>query len=375
MPVPLQAVMLAFGPSFAIWATRMLLSLTNQPYMKNTNHTHKLKSTGALLALAITTLSASAQNVPNPASGDVFLGFRSPSTSVSYLVDIGQASQFINATPGTSFTLGTIGDIGSDLTANFGSWSSSSTVYWGIFGANSSAAPSLYVSKARTSPGTQSAPWNGLASSDATATKSQIYSVIYGPYGYQGAAATANSSVGALQTNFTGSGSYNYQVTRSGTDFGSLSQWSSIETNFSAGASSTVLDFYWIRSSTQSVFFIGTFTISSYGVVTFTAVPGSYSTTNDGRSDAEKVAAGVSIYTANDFPVIQSVQNTLSGISVQFQTAASRTYNVQYSTDLVTWTTVGTYTSGSTGALHTFLDTDAGRRSSPKAFYRLKISQ
>ena len=343
--------------------------------MKNTNYTHKLKSSGALLALAITTLSASAQTVPNPASGDVFLGFRSPSTSVAYLVDIGQASQFINATPGTSFTLGSIGDIGSDLTANFGSWSTSSSVYWGVFGANSSASPSLYVSKARTSPGTQSAPWDSLISSEATATKSQIYSVIYGTYGYQGAAATANSSAGTLQTNFSGSGSYNYQVTRSGPDFGSLSKWSSIETNFAGGASSTVLDFYWIRSSTQSVFFIGTFTISSSGVVTFTAVPGSYSTTNDGRTDAEKIAAGVSIYTANDFPVINSVQNTPSGISVQFQTAASRTYSIQYSTDLVTWITVGTYTSGSSGSLYNFLDTNTGRRSGPKAFYRLNISQ
>jgi len=359
--------------------------------MKNTNYTDRIKSSGALLALVLTTLSASAQLVPTPGSSDVFLGFRSSSAldpSVAYLVDIGPASQFINATPGTTIIIGnvgntdgtgTIGDIGADLSSNFTSWSSSSSVHWGVFGANSSAAPSLYISKARTSTGTQSTPWPALTTSAASSVKSNIYSVLYGTYGYNGATTTANNSAGTLQANFSGVGSYNYQVTRSGTNFGSDSHWSSIETNFGSGVAAAVLDFYWIQSSTTSVFFLGTFTISNTGIVTFTAVPGTYSTTHDGHTDAEKIAAGVSIYTANDFPVIQSVQHTThSGspaISVQFQTAASRNYAIQYSTDLVNWTTVSTFTSGSPGTLYQFLDTDAGRNSSPKAFYRLNISQ
>src|ERR1700730_5022180 len=53
--------------------------------------------------------------------GDLFLGFRSTDGTQDYLVDIGQAAQFVNAAPGATITISLASSI--DLSNVFGaSW-------------------------------------------------------------------------------------------------------------------------------------------------------------------------------------------------------------------------------------------------------------
>jgi hypothetical protein len=229
-----------------------------------------------LAGSAFATATLSAATVVNPSSGDVILGFRASGgqgSSTSYLVDLGQASPFVNATPGTTITLGSIGDTGADLLATYGSgWSNRSDLFWGVFGRTTSASPTLYASEQRTDINSQSTSLPALDQTARSSTSSAISSVLTGTNGFRGSTATVNSTVATLQNNFSGAASYNYQVATAGTtDFGSLSQWGSIEGTFGNGASGTALDLYRINSTGTQ--YLGDFTINSSGALSFTAVP------------------------------------------------------------------------------------------------------
>ncbi|MFZ4764996.1 MAG: PEP-CTERM sorting domain-containing protein [Roseimicrobium sp.] len=221
---------------------------------------------------------ATAATVAAPVSNDIFLGFRASGGQgfgTSYIVNLGQASQFTGAS--SSFILSTIGDIGADLAAQYsgggsGNWYSRGDLFWGIFGTSTSTNPAVYASREQNPVGTSATPWPNLALVNRNATKSEILSVASGIGGYQGSDQTANSAVATFQTDSTNASSYNKQVTSGGTDFGSLSQWSSIEGIFGTGTSGTALDFFRINSSGTTA--VGTFTINNSGQVTFTsAVP------------------------------------------------------------------------------------------------------
>ena len=217
-----------------------------------------------------------AATVANPSANDIFLGFRASGgtgASTSYLVNLGQYSQFSGATPGSTISLSGIGDIGADLAATFGAnWSTRQDLFWGVFGVGSSASATVYASREEPAPGAASAPWPLLNSTTRSSTYSQINSVINSIGGYRGSESTTNSTVAALQTNSGQASSYNYQVATAGTtDFGPVSQWSSIEGDFGSGVAGTRLDLFRINSSTVST--PGSFSISSSGGLSFTAVP------------------------------------------------------------------------------------------------------
>ncbi|MFZ4774973.1 MAG: PEP-CTERM sorting domain-containing protein [Terrimicrobiaceae bacterium] len=226
----------------------------------------------AIVSLVLGAPPAKAVLVDDWVSGDLIIGFRASDSlgqgfSSSYLVNIGQAIQYTSAT--SSFNL-SIGDIGADLAATYGSsWFSRTDLTWSVVGTTTGAAPSLYASRARAAVGTQSTPWPGESSAAVrTGTKNQITSVTTA---FNGLDATANSTKGAIQTNISGAASYNWQVTaNSGTDFGSQSQWTNIEGAFGA-SSSKALDLYKIASATPE--FRGVFSIDSGGQVAFNAVP------------------------------------------------------------------------------------------------------
>jgi len=243
--------------------------------MKSRKHQLLRATLSALASGTLGTTTLSAATVANPASGDIFLGFRASSgqgSSVSYLVDLGQASQFINASPGSTISLGSIGNTGADLLSTYGSgWSTRSDLYWGTFGVTSSASPTLYASAPRTDVNTQSTPLPALDLTARSSTSSAITSVLSGINGYRGSTATTNSAVATLQNNFSGAASYNYEVATTGTtDFGSLSQWGSIEGSFGNGTSGTALDLYRI-SGASGTQYLGDFTIDSGGTLSFTA--------------------------------------------------------------------------------------------------------
>lgn len=233
-----------------------------------------------LLALAggiVGTAVSTAATVAAPVSGDIFLAFRASGGtggSTSYLVNLGPSTQFTAATPDSTITLGSIGNIGADLVATYGAgWNTRADLFWGIFGATDATNPTLYASQERTDAGTPTTAWPQLTQQARTSVKTEIFSVTTGINGYLGSDATANSTVATLQANSGNSSSYSFQVTNGGTDFGSQSQWSSIEGNFGDGTANTTLDLYRLRNASPTVSLLGSFNLDNSGSLSFTAVP------------------------------------------------------------------------------------------------------
>lgn len=235
--------------------------------MKFSSNIHHLGP--AVLAVVLATASAQAAVVAIPQDNDIFLGFRASGNlgaSTSLIVNLGQYSQFRDLTPGASLSLSSIGNIGADLVANFGAnWDTRSDLYWGVFGVANTVNPTVFASRDSSSPG-----WDALDQVSRGTTASNIVSVLQGVNGYQGRQSTVNSAVAVLQPNSGNSSSYNKQVATSGTnDFGSLSQWSGIESDFGGGAAGASLDLY--RFGSLGVTNAGEFSINNTGNITFTA--------------------------------------------------------------------------------------------------------
>ena len=238
-------------------------------------HTRLLQSTILAVGVAILSPLAAAAPVPDPVAGDLYVGFRVSGGiggSTSYIVKLGLDTSF-PTTPGTSFTL-SLGNLGLDLTQTFGpDWDTREDLFWGIFGERPNGGnPIVYGSRERLNPDEPSVAWPALDLNGRNNIDSQINSVLSGIGGYRGSEATANSLVGTFQTNSGQASSYFFQVATPGTtDFGSLSQWGSIEGSFGDGADGTVLDLYRIAGSgvTQR----GSFSIDDQGLITYAVVP------------------------------------------------------------------------------------------------------
>lgn len=341
--------------------------------------------TALVLALFGTAAVASADLVPNPAAGDIFLAFRATDGQggeTSYLIDLGQDTTFRNAAAGSVLTLTSIGDVGADLIATYGSdWATRPGVQWAVFGTRSSTSSSVYASRERNPVSSPSVAWPALALDSRNSTSSQISSVVEGIGGYRGRTATANSTVGTLQPNGTGASNYAFQVGTAGTsDFGTLSQWGTIEGTFANGVGGTALDLYRISGSTTTpVQNLGTFTISSAGVVKFTAAsaaPSNVDSDGDGWTDADEAIAGTNPNNSSDFFHVQQVLKGSSGTVVRFLTAANRTYQIEYSETLESssWQVIATQVASS-AAVFDYTDTDATRTGKARGFYRVHVSQ
>jgi hypothetical protein len=240
-------------------------------FMKSFKHSLFKTTFSALAGSLLAVASSSAATVAAPSSGDLFLAFRSTGSSSSYLVNLGQASQFSGLAPGTSVTVNS-GNLAADLVATYGSWSTSTGVLWSIVGATDSVNPTLYATKERTDPTVATTPYAALDQSDRAATKTEIFSVVYN--GYAVGPSTANNLLGTIQANASQPYSYNFQVTNKATDFGDRSQWANVEGNFGPdGAAASVLDLYRFRSASPTSELLGSFSISQDGVLTFTSIP------------------------------------------------------------------------------------------------------
>ncbi|MFZ4593010.1 MAG: beta strand repeat-containing protein [Verrucomicrobiaceae bacterium] len=237
--------------------------------------TQLLPFAAALALLAGLAPSVQAATVTAPAAGDIFLGFRASGgtgAGSSYIVNIGNDSTFRNATPSSTISLGSIG---TDLAATYGAtWYERTDLFWGSFGSRNTASPGLYASRAQSPVGTPAAAYPALSLGARSATNVQIVSVLFD---YASLTAGANAA-GGVQTNTPTSGSYSYQVATTGvTDFGSQSQWTSIEDAFSpAGGAGTALDLFRIFGNSVDgdvVERLGTITIDNSGAISFTAAP------------------------------------------------------------------------------------------------------
>lgn len=337
-----------------------------------------LRSLSLIAAVFVT--AARGDTVPNPAAGDVFVGFRASDgqgAATSYLVKLGNDTTFRNAAQGSAFDVAGLGNTGADLTTAYGAnWHTRSDLYWGIFSVRSGVSSTVYGSRARTELNTSAQAWPALTATGRNGTAGAITSVLEEVGGYKNSTATANSPAGTFQTNFSGAASYNFQVATPGTtDFSSLSQWASIEASFAGGAANAVLDLFRIGTA---VTHIGSFSINTGGTIRFTAVPlpvGGDSD-GDGFTDAEEALTGTNPNSGRDF-FRASVSVTAAGQRVQTAVAAAnRSYVIEYSETLVpgNWISIGTHNSGAGAAPVDFIDSDPVRRARSKGFYRVRVS-
>lgn len=249
----------------------------------------KIKNiTAGALAVALcgfAALSAQAQTKTTYTEGDLFVGFRATSgtgASSNYLLKIGQASQFRDAAPSSSFDL-SLGATGADLASLYGaSWFTRADVLWSVSGGNTSSSTVNGGDPGRTlyySNGAGGAAWNAQGFAGQAGPNGDLQSqwlrYIQTPIGGD-QFSTANSQFGLVQSD-GGNNSYgSFQVkgnqTAAYSAFGGGG-----ENDFGFGVAGAGLDLFRLPvqgdSQTRPGTLLGTFTINDLGVITFTAVP------------------------------------------------------------------------------------------------------
>ncbi|MDB6078858.1 MAG: hypothetical protein JWO82_2605 [Akkermansiaceae bacterium] len=229
-----------------------------------------------ILALVATTLATAAPAgaaLVTFSQGDLLMGFHATSgtgAGQTYVVDLGSAASFRDATGNLTLNLG---NIGADLTSLYGAnWSSRTDLSWGIAGSpsnvdsiNGDAAATIYASKAgdATTP-----PWQITSSNGRTSTSTRLQGVATA---FSNGQATINSTVASIQGD-TDPNSWRSYMASGGTsgntpgnlDFGAFSN---IE-----GTPAESLALFRI-SGAQAGAYEGSFSISSGGIVSFTPVP------------------------------------------------------------------------------------------------------
>jgi len=237
-----------------------------------------LLAAGAGLALCQT---ASAQFAYN--QNDILLGFRSPTLSYDYVVDLGPASQFYSAAPGTTFSINNYS--GSSLTSIFGGLDGLSFAIFGdvrSFGNTNGAFNTLWISSARSDINVQTSPLIQNSTASQGAVGGQIDSIANGAvtYGAQiGIDSVTNSPFAVTVSdgfNAIGIGtSYTIGVGSAG-NFANTFQSSAENTipgGFASGSSPLRSDFYELNPGSGSGTYLGYFELAQDGDLTFTAVP------------------------------------------------------------------------------------------------------
>jgi len=246
-----------------------------------------IKNTAALI-LAVAGFSASAQAAtvtPAPAVGDLLLGFRvassgsDPGLTINLEVDLGSASLFYNATPGSTFTL--TGLTLADLVGVYGSsWNTRTDLSWGVVGttyANSdshSSEDTLWLTKARSNPAVKTTAYNRLSDFSQQGPAGKIATMFQaGSAGtFFGATATSNSAR-AAQIDATAVGSWTIQENPGSSTFGfNTGGLLDNTTNISSG-SFAISDLYELQPGSGAGTYLGSFSLSNSGVLSFTAAP------------------------------------------------------------------------------------------------------
>ncbi len=254
--------------------------------------------TVALLALAGAALvppSAKAATVTTVyTQGDLLLGFHQSGTTNDLLVDIGPASNYINATSAFTISFGVIPgtstsvtNLSADLAAVFGSsWASNTQtnlVQWGIAGDTDHFTDgatfglpknTLFLTQAEATPGVQSTPLQRFKTGTAGTLDGTLNSLATGSFGFSNSTSTVNSTVATIQpiaqsnswvsfnpgSNAFGTG-YNIEQLPAGTNI---------------GPTNSVLDLYQLQPNTVNGgngTYLGNFTLDSGGKLTFTPTP------------------------------------------------------------------------------------------------------
>jgi len=212
-------------------------------------------------------------------SRDLLLGFRNSSSANDFIVDIGPASTYYGAAPGT-FTIG--GFTGAQLTSVFGSMNSLSfSVFGDVRSSGDTSYPlnTLWVSNPRLDPNTQSNPWNRQSQFSQGNTASKIDGIGNGAITYSGTIpADANNTLTTVNLPKTwnaGGVSYSIGIGASG-NFANAFQGSVENTtalDFATSGGLVRSDLYELKPGTGQGTYLGYFELSNSGTMTFTVVP------------------------------------------------------------------------------------------------------
>jgi len=304
-----------------------------------------------LLVLASALPSARAATVPT-ALNDLILGFRATGgqgSSSNLEVNLGSISQYYSATATITVTQLSA----TDLATVYGStWASrlGTDLFWGVIGTtgrtsggpNGQPSRTLWASAVQTSSG-GSSPWPRNAGSAQSSASALIEALYTGsPGSLDVATATANSASTAV-INASTIGSWTSQAGTSGAAFGIFNP-ATLFDKPGAGSNYFKTDLYEMRSSTTggNGTLLGTFTLSSSGVLTFSA---------------SAIAPAITTQ-----PVTQTVT---AGSSATFSVVASGSPTPSYQ-----WATGGTNISGATNATYSI----ASSQSSDAGSYSVTVT-
>lgn len=235
----------------------------------------------ALACIAFTSAANAATTSYTP--GDLFLNFRGGGAASSLLVNLGPNTAY--KTPGPAFL---VGNLGADLTNAFGSaWTNdnSATLRWGVSGTSSHLTSAveptlnlgdpgrtLYLTKPTTPFASPTTAWNRFL--ETSGGQSTVPGRINNYAGAFNNKTTSTSYDNALIQANNVTNSYNGLI---GTGTNSFAAYNTIEGTFGSGAVGTALDLFRMVPDTANNGnpgdYLGRFTITSGGEVTFTPVP------------------------------------------------------------------------------------------------------
>jgi hypothetical protein len=255
---------------------------------------HSLKSltlagtTGLLLLFA-----NSAQSAVTAVRGDLILGFRAAGgqgASLNLEVNLGAASLYYGAAPGTSFPVTGLNP--ADLVSTYGAgWASRADLSWGIAGTTGISAVSgvpartIWASRGETTPGTPSTAWIRGTTAAQQNPSNTIYTLYTGAPGSLSNATQAGSPVSAVvDTNLTGSWTAQEDFL-AGVSFqyfnpsvlGDAGEMPATPAIYDGVNGYNVLDLFEVRPSTTSGLsstLVGAFGLNSSGQIVFSTNPG-----------------------------------------------------------------------------------------------------
>ena len=271
--------------------------------------------------------------------GDLLMGFRvtgGTGLGTSYVVNIGQASQFLSgdgSTGAATVVTPSLNGVATDLAALFGAnWATRADLYWSVSGTSSfdaavgsEPAKTLIASKERPIPGqvltstsrwqragvfTQGGPSNAMgALGSAFALK---------PGNSTPNASTANNPRGLAQTNTDINSYASFQpggtVENSGPAPGiSYAYFNpTIEASFAKGTSGSVLELHRMRPGSGAGDVLGTLTLSDTGTLTFSPLPAPTISLSSATATVNENAGKYSVMVVRDGDVSAGATVTLT---------------------------------------------------------------